>query len=492
MAKLTTEEFLKKAQAVHGDKYDYSQVIYEKNDIPVVIICPKHGEFLQKPNKHLIGHGCKLCAIEHNAERYSLGKNEFVKRAKAIHHDFYDYSKVVYINANTNTNIEIRCPLHGKFTQTPSNHLRSGGCPICVRQKRKERLTIWSEDYILTEARKYKTYKELRTLNPKLYSAAKKRKINFPFLEKSYHDYTFEEIYQCAKKYTYKKDFYKNKPAMYSVALKKGWIKVFEWFKIPEKFSGDMTLNNHLIYAYEKKDLKIAYVGLTNNLKRRHYEHSSTWKGHQHTVVYKFFTSLGMIVPQPIVIESGLTPEESQIAENKWVEHYKQNGWSLLNTAETGAGISSLGSYTRLWDYASCKEEAKKYSSVSDFIKGARGTYAAALSNGWIEEFYPNKQQALKRTKENFLFVAHQYQTTGEFIKEYPSMYQFGLKKGWLKECSWLKRGHQISIWTFEACLAEAKKYKTYSEFIVRSPNAHRAMNRNGYREEIKKFFNSK
>ncbi len=45
MAKLTTEEFIAKAKAVHGDKYDYSKVDYKGNKDPVIIICPKHGEF---------------------------------------------------------------------------------------------------------------------------------------------------------------------------------------------------------------------------------------------------------------------------------------------------------------------------------------------------------------------------------------------------------------------------------------------------------------
>jgi hypothetical protein len=45
MKKLTTEEFIKRAIAVHGDKYDYSKVDYKNKEEKVCIICPKHGEF---------------------------------------------------------------------------------------------------------------------------------------------------------------------------------------------------------------------------------------------------------------------------------------------------------------------------------------------------------------------------------------------------------------------------------------------------------------
>ena len=52
MAKLTTEEFIAKAKAVHGDKYDYSQVEYVNNHTKVSIICPIHGVFRQRPLDH--------------------------------------------------------------------------------------------------------------------------------------------------------------------------------------------------------------------------------------------------------------------------------------------------------------------------------------------------------------------------------------------------------------------------------------------------------
>ena len=58
----TNEIFIDKAKKVHGGKYDYSKVDYKGNKIPVIIICPEHGEFLQRPNDHLMGHGCPECA----------------------------------------------------------------------------------------------------------------------------------------------------------------------------------------------------------------------------------------------------------------------------------------------------------------------------------------------------------------------------------------------------------------------------------------------
>ena len=57
-----TEQFIEKAKKIHCDKYDYSLVNYQGNKIKVKIICPVHGIFEQKPNDHLNGKGCKFCA----------------------------------------------------------------------------------------------------------------------------------------------------------------------------------------------------------------------------------------------------------------------------------------------------------------------------------------------------------------------------------------------------------------------------------------------
>lgn len=61
-----TESFIKKARKVHGDEYDYSKVDYKGARMKVIIICKKHGEFLQTPNKHLSGNTCLKCS---NAKR---------------------------------------------------------------------------------------------------------------------------------------------------------------------------------------------------------------------------------------------------------------------------------------------------------------------------------------------------------------------------------------------------------------------------------------
>ena len=83
----TTEQFIEDARKVHGDKYDYSKVIYGKNNRePVCIICPEHGEFWQSPDKHLRGHGCPSCnysSLERDVELFLKENNiNFIPQQK--------------------------------------------------------------------------------------------------------------------------------------------------------------------------------------------------------------------------------------------------------------------------------------------------------------------------------------------------------------------------------------------------------------------------
>ena len=90
--KLDTDSFINKARLVHGEYYDYSKCVYKDTETRVCIICPEHGEFWQTPNKHLLGQGCVLCHRPvHNTE-------SFIKKAKDLYGDLYDYSKVEYTN----------------------------------------------------------------------------------------------------------------------------------------------------------------------------------------------------------------------------------------------------------------------------------------------------------------------------------------------------------------------------------------------------------
>ena len=136
---LTREEFIARAKDVHGDRYDYSKVEYKGNNIHICIVCPVHGEFWQTPHNHLRGQNCPHCAIKGRTGN----KNNFIAKARTIHGDKYDYSKVEYVDVKTK--VRIVCPVHGEFLQRPDIHLKGCICPKCSNDNRMNGLEFYIE-----------------------------------------------------------------------------------------------------------------------------------------------------------------------------------------------------------------------------------------------------------------------------------------------------------------------------------------------------------
>lgn len=124
---MTTEEFIKKANNVYGNFFDYSKVTYINCRSNVCIICPIHGDFLITPSHFLKEYGCKKCS-----KRYHYSTKEWIDLANKVHKDKYDYSKTEYIDKNKK--VCIICPEHSGFWQLPRHHINGCGCPKCYNK----------------------------------------------------------------------------------------------------------------------------------------------------------------------------------------------------------------------------------------------------------------------------------------------------------------------------------------------------------------------
>jgi Zn finger protein HypA/HybF involved in hydrogenase expression len=168
---LTFEEFKERAQKVHGNRYDYSNVLIKNVDKKISIICKDHGVFHQVLKIHLKGFNCPKCGRV-SAKNY-LGHNiiRFAEDARKYHGDKYDYSKVKYVNALSN--VIIICPKHGEFSQIPASHKRGVGCPKCGDESTASKRVRTTKDYIdeakTVHASKYDYSKCIyKTMNDKL------------------------------------------------------------------------------------------------------------------------------------------------------------------------------------------------------------------------------------------------------------------------------------------------------------------------------------
>lgn len=129
------DKFIRDAKEKHNNKYDYSLVEYVNLFTKVKIICPTHGEFEQTPCNHIKTKGCVKCGSMVKASLFKLSNDDFIKAAKDVHQDRYDYSLVDY--KNSKTNVDIICREHGVFQSTLGSHIhRRGHCPSCANKNR--------------------------------------------------------------------------------------------------------------------------------------------------------------------------------------------------------------------------------------------------------------------------------------------------------------------------------------------------------------------
>lgn len=124
MNKLGKDGFVIKANLKHNNRYNYDSVLYINNQTKVDIFCREHGLFKQSPNAHMSGQGCPKCM---NGIKYT--QDEFLFKANKVHNNFYNYDSVIYNNSYEYINII--CPVHGIFKQMVNNHLSGQGCPKC-------------------------------------------------------------------------------------------------------------------------------------------------------------------------------------------------------------------------------------------------------------------------------------------------------------------------------------------------------------------------
>ena len=259
--RFTTEEFVQRSKAAHGDKYDYSKSKYINNNTKVEIICPRHGSFWQIPRNHFVGIGCPKCGqgtmtreeffakaaelygdrfdyskTEFNGiskdikivckrcgkeltvnarahlesgycylcgEHHTLSQEEFLERAKAIHGEKYDYSLAEY--AGIDGKVHLVCKKCGKdFWQTAYNHLNGCGCPRCKSSVGEKKVAEYLTEHSISfeTQKRFDTCKNKRSLPFDFYLPDHNLCIEYQGVQhfRPVKDFGGEESYRMTKK----------------------------------------------------------------------------------------------------------------------------------------------------------------------------------------------------------------------------------------------------------------------------------------------------
>lgn len=152
------ENFVNKANKKYNYKYDYSKFNYVNAKTPSIIICPVHGEFLQKPDHHLRKDaiGCPECVRENKIvvlkkvkrQKPPKGKDAFLEKALSKFGNKFEYDLSNY-SGMTGNPIKIKCPVHGWFEKVPRVFIVSGyGCNKCGHEKQVKSKTKSYDDFI--------------------------------------------------------------------------------------------------------------------------------------------------------------------------------------------------------------------------------------------------------------------------------------------------------------------------------------------------------
>ena len=192
-----TQEFINKAKLIHGGIYNYSKVEYTKSCNKVIIICKKHNEFLQSPNKHLQKRNCPKCSGNQKSST-----EEFIKKAIKIHSDKYDYSKVNYISRHKK--VIIICKEHGEFEQEAGSHLSGCACKECgiinIIKNKTHTFEKFINKAILVHGDKYK-YSQKNYNNKKEKIKIKCKMHNEEFEQTPQAHLAGQGCSKCSKKY---------------------------------------------------------------------------------------------------------------------------------------------------------------------------------------------------------------------------------------------------------------------------------------------------
>jgi len=224
-----------------------------------------------------------------------------------------------------------------------------------------------------------------------------------------------------ALKYDTKKQFRKSSPKAYAFAQQNNII---------EDICSHMTplgnLFNRMIYCYEFFD-KSVYIGITYNEEKRRNEHLNDKRG----PVAEHIRNTGL-KPEYKKLSGYINVAQAQIKEQEYINLYKQNGWNLLNSTKAGA----LGGNKRKWTKEEILRVSKFYNRKLDFQKSPEHytAYNAARKMGILTEVCENMIGKKYWTKETVIKEAKKFSSMSAFMKGLSGAYNYASRNKFRNE----------------------------------------------------------
>ncbi len=155
--RLTTEEFIQKANTIHNNKFSYPNTVYKGKGKDIHFVCPIHGPVSMPARGHLQSdHGCPRCAGKVHTSALAIYRDKFKEKLDKLNLTIEEIFTTTGIarpsmKERTYITLVLKCEEHGTFKRTMSGVRRKHftGCPSChVRPPHRE----WSTESFILEA----------------------------------------------------------------------------------------------------------------------------------------------------------------------------------------------------------------------------------------------------------------------------------------------------------------------------------------------------
>ena len=134
--KYTAEQFIIEAKKIHGNRYDYSEIVHPTLSGKIDVVCHKHGKFTVKGQHHLSGSNCKRCVNEDRSGSNSLAFQ------KALN-SFIAPKSIPDAKLIIGSKVEFRCLTHGVQTVSLYWFNKNQQCPQCRDDQKLSLLNSW-------------------------------------------------------------------------------------------------------------------------------------------------------------------------------------------------------------------------------------------------------------------------------------------------------------------------------------------------------------
>lgn len=462
--------------------------------------CVAHMVETIKPSGYWTKERCIEIALKYNSQQEWIKNHGSSFTAASTHGWLEECRKHMDINKNAGYWTKEKCIesalKFNKRSEWSKNEPNSYGA--ACRNKWLDECTIhmginkqnyWTKELCLKSALTYDTRKEWKSNDYSAYQAACVHKWldectqHMEILQKSLNRWTKEECIESASKYKIISDWKKYDSSQFRAANKNNWIdectshmrKHTQWTK---ELCLESALKYNNIKEWQKNDSGAECAARKNGWREDCIKHMTKLKIHW---------------TKEICVESARkfqTLKEWRLNDKVSCDVARKKGWlsdcivHMIPEPEKKKEINNVNNAHIHWTKELCVESAKKFNTVTDWVKNGRGAHDAAKRNGWLNECIEHMIFLRRKpySKEECIQSASKYQTIIEWQKKEKVIYNAAHRNGWLNECT----NHMTKIrnavndkprgyWTKEKCIESAIKYATKKEWKTNDSGAYNA-----------------